>query len=135
GRVVAGGVAVPPGVAGGVRGGRCAREHRHVGAVQSQGRQEHGVTVAVPKVKEPAFQRQVLQLARLTGWRSAHFRPGLNKRGEWQTAVAGDGKGFPDLVLIRERVLFVELKTDAGALSPEQRAWRDALLDAGADWQ
>ena len=88
-----------------------------------------------PKVTEAQFQRQVLQLAKLTGWRTAHFRASLNQRGEWQTAVAGDGKGYPDLTLIRDRVLFIELKTDRGVLSPEQREWRDALLAAGADWR
>ena len=93
------------------------------------------MTLKPPKITEAVFQRQVLQLARMTGWRSAHFRTSLNARGEYQTAVAGDGTGFPDLVLIRERVLFVELKTDAGAMSPEQRAWRDALRGAGADWR
>lgn len=85
-----------------------------------------------PKITEATFQRQVLQLARLCGWRTAHFRPSLNKRGEWQTAVAGDGKGFFDLVLVRETVLFVELKTDTGRLTPDQEAWRQAAQAAGA---
>ncbi len=38
-------------------------------------------------VLESLFQSQVLQLAGLLRWRRAHFRPGLNRRGEWQTAV------------------------------------------------
>jgi len=95
------------------------------------------VTSASPmalKVSEAQFQRQVLQLAKLCGWRTAHFRSGLDRRGNWQTAVAGDGKGFPDLVLVRERVLFVELKVNGNKLAPDQVAWRDALTHAGANW-
>ena len=88
-----------------------------------------------PKVTESAFQRQVLALAKMLGWRTAHFRPAMNQRGDWRTPVAGDGKGWPDLVLVKgERVLFRELKTDRGVLSPEQREWRDALQAAGADY-
>lgn len=87
-----------------------------------------------PKVTEAQFQRQVLQLAKLTGWRTAHFRPGMDRRGNWQTAVAGDGAGFPDLVLVRETVLFVELKVNGNTLAPDQIAWRDALRAAGANW-
>ncbi len=90
---------------------------------------------------EAAFQLQVLQLARLCGWRVAHFRPARTAKG-WRTAVSGDGKGFPDLVLVRERVLFLELKTDSGRLTAEQAAWQAALQAAGqlalvwrpADW-
>ncbi|MCK9513768.1 MAG: VRR-NUC domain-containing protein [Pigmentiphaga sp.] len=87
-----------------------------------------------PKVTEAQFQRQVLQLAKLCGWRSAHFRPAQNGQGQWRTAVAGDGKGFPDLVLVRETVLFVELKVGKNRLTPDQVAWRDALQAAGANW-
>lgn len=87
-----------------------------------------------PKITEAAFQRQVIRLARLQGWMVAHFRPGMNRRGEWQTAVAGDGAGFPDLVLVRERVLFVELKSDTGSLEARQHAWGEALVAAGATW-
>lgn len=57
----------------------------------------------------------------------------MNRRGEWQTAVAGDGAGFPDLVLARDRVLFVELKRNSGTLRPDQVTWRITLLAAGAD--
>ena len=90
------------------------------------------MTPAKPKVSEAQFQRQVIQFAQLCGWRVAHFRPAMDSKGRWKTAVAGDGAGFPDLVLVRERVLFVELKTDTGRLTPDQEAWRQAAQAAGA---
>lgn len=85
-------------------------------------------------VKEADLQRQVLQLARICGWRTAHFRPAQNQRGKWRTAVSGDGAGFPDLVLTRDdHLLFVELKQDGRYPTATQRAWHDALRAAGAD--
>lgn len=87
-----------------------------------------------PKVTEAAFQAQVIALARLCGWRVAHFRPAQNARGDWRTPVAADGAGFPDLVLVRDRVLFVELKTSTGKLTRDQVEWGGALLKAGATW-
>jgi hypothetical protein len=37
--------------------------------------------------------------------------------------------GFPDLVLLRPpQLLFAELKTDAGQVTPEQQMWMDCLL-------
>lgn len=90
--------------------------------------------MTTPPLTEPAFQAQVLHLAALLGWRRAHFRPAMNQRGQWRTAVAGDGKGFPDLVLVRDRVIFAELKTDRGRLTPEQKHWGEALQQAGAEY-
>lgn len=81
-------------------------------------------------VTEAEFQAQVIGMAHAFGWLVAHFRPSLNQRGEWQTAVAADGAGFPDLVLCRERVLWVELKTDKGRVKPSQKDWHDALRAA-----
>lgn len=79
---------------------------------------------------EADWQKQVIELARLFKWRVAHFRPAMTKHG-WVTPVAADGKGWPDLFLVRERVIAAELKSDKGKLSPDQEAWRDALATAG----
>lgn len=64
-----------------------------------------------------------MQLARIAGWRLAHFRPAINRSGHWSTPMQGN-PGFPDLVLVRPpRVLFVELKSEKGKLSEHQRDW------------
>jgi len=41
--------------------------------------------------------------------------------------------GFPDLVLVRDRVLYRELKAATGRVSAEQQVWLDRLERAGAD--
>jgi hypothetical protein len=84
-------------------------------------------------VKESDFQKLVIDYAHLNRWRVAHFRASLNQRGKWQTAVAGDAKGFPDLVLVRERVIFAELKTDRGVIGDAQKQWRDWLKAANVE--
>lgn len=80
-------------------------------------------------ILEKDWQRQVIDLARMLRWRVAHFRPAMTKHG-WVTPVAADGKGFPDLLLVRERLVFVELKRDGGKLTPDQIEWIGALRDA-----
>ncbi len=74
---------------------------------------------------EEAFLEQVLALAKLRGWRRAHFRPARTASG-WRTAVQADGRGFPDLFLIRPRTqsrLVAELKVPPNQVTPEQRQW------------
>lgn len=83
---------------------------------------------------EAELQNAVIELAQLLGWRVAHFRPALNARGEWRTPVQADGKGWPDLVLVRDRVLYRELKSARGTLSVEQQDWAKSLRKAGADY-
>lgn len=76
----------------------------------------------------------VLDLAAVLKWRTAHFRPARTESG-WRTAVSGDGKGFVDLVLVKDRVLFVELKSMTGRQSREQIEWMIDLRAAGADYR
>lgn len=86
-------------------------------------------------MSEDDLLRCVLDLAKLLGLRTAHFRPAKTARGNWVTPVQGDGKGFPDLVIVGPRgVLFRELKSDKGQLTPEQVDWRNDLWLAKADW-
>lgn len=89
-------------------------------------------------VSEAQLQEQVLDLAQLAGWMVAHFRPARVGHGDdqrWVTPVAADGKGFPDLVLAHPQrgVLFRELKSAKGQVSPEQDAWLQVLTAGGAN--
>lgn len=73
---------------------------------------------AVP-ITEAQFLRQVLDLARMLGWRAYH--PALSKWSE---------RGWPDLALVRPpRLVFAELKTDRGKTTSHQDEWL-ALLRA-----
>lgn len=70
------------------------------------------------RISEEVFQRQVLDLARLSGWRCYHTFDSRRSAA-----------GFPDFVLVRPPVvLFAELKSEAGRLRPEQAAWLEALV-------
>ncbi len=82
---------------------------------------------------EYEFQVEVVKLARSLSWHHVHFRPSRTAKG-WRTAVSGDGKGFCDLILFRERTLFVEVKSETGQMSKEQKQWRDWLIAAGQTW-
>lgn len=75
-------------------------------------------------ISEAAFQQLVTDLATVCGFR--HYHTHDSRRSP---------AGFPDLVLVRERLLFVELKTERGRLRPEQRAWGMSLMLAGQDWR
>ena len=76
---------------------------------------------------EAELQRAVIELARLLGYRCAHFGIGLSRKG-WRTPARADAAGFPDLVLVgRGRVLWRELKAGRNRLTVEQADWLDAL--------
>lgn len=94
------------------------------------------MTVAIEtKIGETAFQERIIDVAHTFGWAVAHFRPARTKHG-WRTAVAADGKGWPDLVLVHPEspVLFREVKDNAGTLTADQVTWGDRFGAAGADW-
>lgn len=84
------------------------------------------------KISEDEFQTQVISLARMLGWHVAHFRGVRTQRKDgsifYQTPVQADGKGFPDLVMVKgRRVIYAELKSEKGKLSQEQKEWLDLL--------
>jgi hypothetical protein len=88
---------------------------------------------------EDQLQEAVIDLAHLLGLRVAHFRPariGPPGRERWVTPVEADGKGFPDLVIAGgSEVIFPELKSDTGRLSPEQKLWQAALGSRFRVWR
>ena len=74
-------------------------------------------------ITEKHFQSHVLRYAKKRGWHVYHTHD--SRRSE---------PGFPDLVLVRNKVLFRELKTDKGRLTAAQKAWGESLTTAGADY-
>lgn len=101
-----------------------------------------------PKMTEAQFQRHVIHYAQACGWRVAHFRAVRVQRSNGktyhETPVAADGRGFPDLILVRgRRLIAIELKAGKNKPTPEQRQWLDALEQAWVpsyvyypeDWQ
>ena len=94
-------------------------------------------------MSERQLQDAIIELAKLLGWRIAHFRPAMTREG-WRTAVQGH-VGFPDLVLLRPpRLIFAELKSKRGRVDFEQATWLNGLNEVKgveqycwrpADWE
>jgi VRR-NUC domain len=84
------------------------------------------------QISEAELQQAVIETARTFGFLVAHFRPAKTNKG-WRTPVSADGKGFPDLVMVHplRGLMFAELKSDRGNLSPDQKRWITALRFAG----
>lgn len=86
---------------------------------------------------EDDFQQQIIDLAHLNGWRVAHFRNVRVQRADgsvyYEVPVQEDGKGFLDLVLARERIIWIEVKAGQNKPSKEQQGWIDALKAAGQE--
>lgn len=83
---------------------------------------------------EKVLTKRVIEFGQGRGWKIAHFRPawyGEGKNRRMITAVAGDGKGFLDLLCLRERVVVIELKMDGNTPTPEQLEWIEAWRRAG----
>lgn len=83
---------------------------------------------------EREYQRQVLDLMKVLGWRCVHHRP-LRTRHGWQTGVEGHGSaGWPDIVGVKDgRLLVAELKSAKGRLTDDQAAWLRLLAAAGVE--
>ena len=68
-------------------------------------------------ISEKELQQNVVQMARALGW--LVFHPYSSQRSEW---------GWPDLAMARRgTVLFAELKSATGKLTPAQQAWSQEL--------
>lgn len=68
-------------------------------------------------LREDAWQRQVIELAQLAGWRIYHTWSSLHSPS-----------GFPDLVCVRPpRIVMIELKSERGRISRPQQEWLTAL--------
>lgn len=74
-------------------------------------------------MKEKHFQALVVFYARSRGWRVYHTYD--SRRSE---------PGFPDLVLVRNEVLYRELKAEKGRLTDAQKVWGESLTEAGANY-
>ena len=80
------------------------------------------VATPLADLTEKEWQAQVVELARTLGWR--HYHTYRSKRSP---------SGFPDLVLVRDRVVFLELKREKGKLTDDQKGWLRALEAAHAE--
>jgi hypothetical protein len=93
-------------------------------------------TPTLPPLTEADFLEQVTQLATLLGWSYLHLRPAMT-RDSWRTPISGPlGKGWPDLVLIRERdhrLIFAELKRDKAEPTPAQVDVLQRLSEVAAE--
>jgi VRR-NUC domain len=79
---------------------------------------------------EKDFQKTVIEYAEHRGWKTSHHRPGFARAGKFVTLAS---PGFPDLVLARDRLVFMELKAKGLKLRPEQQEWFEALRHAGVE--
>ncbi len=90
------------------------------------------------RVTESDFQQTIIDAAHALGWVVAHFRPARvikNGMETWRTAVAADGAGFPDLILVKPpRLLVVEVKSETGKLSKDQEDWLRLFAKCGIEW-
>jgi hypothetical protein len=66
---------------------------------------------------EAQLQAAVIELAQMLGYRTYHTHDSRRSTA-----------GFPDLVMVRwEHLIFAELKSETGKISPEQAKWLDDL--------
>jgi hypothetical protein len=85
------------------------------------------------------LQASIVELANMYGFRVAHFPSvlvtGRDGRPVYRTAVSAQGRGWPDLVMVRpgDRVIFVEVKGDGDKVRPDQQQWLDDLRSAGCE--
>jgi hypothetical protein len=68
---------------------------------------------------------------------AAHVRKMMDDLGLWgyhPLNSIGSRQGWPDWVIIGNGILYRELKSQRGTVSPEQRAVGERITAAGGDW-
>ncbi len=89
------------------------------------------MTPTLPPLTESEFQTQVVQYARLHGWRVHHVAAARTNKG-YRVPCRYDAQGFPDLLMCRrQRLIVAELKVGSNACTMPQMAWIRALEAAG----
>ena len=93
--------------------------------------------MTVPKSRErisgQKLQKGIIDLAHRYGFIAAHFTAVKTDYG-WRVPVSADGRGFPDLIMVRERLIAVEVKGDGDTLRPDQKRWQAALRMANVEY-
>ncbi len=84
-------------------------------------------------MKGKDLQKGIIDLAHTYRWNVVH-NPTVETKQGWRTALAADSKGFPDLLLFRDRIIAIEVKGDGDSLKPEQLEWRDRIQRANVEW-
>jgi hypothetical protein len=110
----------------------CTREADAVDGLCSTCRQIRVQVRTRTLTKEADWQRDLIRLAQTLGWKCATFRAAQTKHG-WRTPVGADGKGWPDLLLVRDRVIAAEVKNEVGKPTDEQQEWLAWLEAAGVE--
>jgi len=74
-------------------------------------------TDAQLKITEKQFQQQIIDLAKLCGWKEYHTWKSIHSPA-----------GFPDLILVRDKdILAIEVKSERGKVTEAQWNWLEAL--------
>ena len=76
----------------------------------------------IAELTEKEWMAQIAGLAKQLGWVRYHT---LRSKGSQP--------GFPDDVLLRDRAIFIEYKTEKGKLSDAQKDWIRRLIVANAE--
>lgn len=79
----------------------------------------------MPAITEKQFMAAVVEYAKRLGYFVFH-----------PLAMKGSEAGYPDLTLIhmkKERIIWIECKSEAGRLTKEQKLWLGAIEDAGGE--
>lgn len=85
-------------------------------------------------VKGKDLQKSVIDMAHLYHWHAVHNPTVETKHRGWTTALAADSKGFPDLMLFRDRAVAIEIKGDGDTLKPEQEEWGNRMRRANVEY-